>query len=105
MQIFCSRTGDSTRVALRLNPTTPMGYNVAIQGAGMFMSTLEQMGESAQSPSDILFVLDRSGSMQDDLDILAANFDTFINELSSHATDWQVMVVTEDDGCSNSQAS
>ena len=25
----------------------------------------------------------------------------FINELSNHAVDWQVMVVTEDDGCSN----
>ena len=55
----------------------------------------------AQSPTDILFVLDRSGSMQNDLDVLAANFDTFINELSNHASDWQVMVVTDDDGCSN----
>ena len=28
------------------------------------------------------------------------DFDTFINELSNHASDWQVMVVTDDDGCS-----
>ena len=71
--------------------------HVAIQGIGMFMSTLEQEWVNpAQSPTDILFVLDRSGSMQDDLDVLAANFDTFINELSNHASDWQVMVVTDD---------
>ena len=76
--------------------------HVAIQGIGMFMSTLDQEWVNpAQSPTDILFVLDRSGSMQDDLDVLAANFDTFINELSNHASDWQVMVVTDDDGCSN----
>ena len=75
---------------------------VEIEGAGLFMSNLEQEWENpAQSPTDILFVLDRSGSMQSDLDILAANFDTFINELSNHAEDWQVMVVTDDDGCSN----
>ena len=76
--------------------------HVSIQGTGMFMSELEQEWVNpAQSPTDILFVLDRSGSMQDDLNILAANFDTFINELSNHAADWQVMVVTDDDGCSN----
>ena len=37
----------------------------------MFMSTLEQEWVNpAQSPTDILFVLDRSGSMQNDLDVL-----------------------------------
>ena len=52
--------------------------HVSIQGTGMFMSELEQEWVNpAQSPTDILFVLDRSGSMQNDLNILAANFDTF----------------------------
>lgn len=46
-------------------------------------------------PADILFIVDNSGSMADDQDNLARNFDAFINELVG-AGDYQIGIVTTD---------
>ncbi|RME28059.1 MAG: VWA domain-containing protein [Deltaproteobacteria bacterium] len=53
-------------------------------------------------PSDIMFLVDQSCSMGDDQARLANNFSTFISSLDGYTTDWQIMVVNDDDGCSNS---
>jgi hypothetical protein len=53
-------------------------------------------------PSDIIFFVDQSCSMDDDQRTLADNFSTFITELNGYTTDWRVMVVNDDDGCNNS---
>ena len=53
-------------------------------------------------PSDIMFSVDLSCSMDDDAAALGDNFSTFIGELSNYSNDWQIMVVNDDDGCSNS---
>ena len=62
---FCSRFGDNLHGGFEVDSNDPDGIqHVAIQGIGMFMSTLEQEWVNpAQSPTDILFVLDRSGSI------------------------------------------
>ena len=88
---------------LEINSSAPEGVTVVnMEGVGLLLEELQQeWTEPTNSPTDILFALDRTGSMQNDLNILAASFDTFITELSTHTDDWQVMVVTDDDGCSN----
>jgi len=50
-------------------------------------------------PSDIVFSVDASGSMGDDLWDLAQNFETFINQLDNYTSDWQVIIASSDDGC------
>ena len=52
-------------------------------------------------PSDILFSVDASGSMGDDLWDLAQNFETFITELDNYTSDWQVIIGSSDDGCNS----
>ena len=76
--------------------------SVDFSGMGQYVASYQQEWENpVDPPSDILFVVDRSGSMDIYTSQLAANFQTFINELSNYAADWQVMVVTDDNGCSN----
>ncbi len=56
------------------------------------------------SPADILFVIDNSGSMADEQENLARNFDAFIDVLAASPGDYHIAVVTTDagvggDGC------
>jgi hypothetical protein len=48
-----------------------------------------------------MFCVDQSGSMDDDQRSLASNFGTFITQLSRYTTDWQIVVVNDDNGCNN----
>jgi len=50
---------------------------------------------------DMLFFVDTSGSMDDDAANLAANFDAFLDGLLDKGTDYQIIVVTKDNGCHN----
>jgi hypothetical protein len=45
---------------------------------------------------DVLWVVDNSGSMSDDLDIVAANFASFIQVFIDLGLDWQMGVITTD---------
>ena len=51
--------------------------------------------------TDILFALDWSCSMYDDIANVKSNFSTFVSTLASLDSDYHVAVVTEDDGCIN----
>jgi len=51
--------------------------------------------------SDIVFSVDQSCSMNEDKLALAAESSTFINYLDSYASDWQIMVSSEDNGCNS----
>ena len=88
---------------LEVTSNDPGGMqSVDFSGIGQYMATYQQQwANPIDPPSDILFVVDRSGSMDTYTNQLAANFQTFINELSNYAADWQVMVVTDDNACSN----
>lgn len=48
------------------------------------------------TPADILFVVDNSGSMADEQENLAANFEFFINQIAGTETDYRIAVVTTD---------
>jgi hypothetical protein len=82
----------------------PTGIRTAMQTArGDYIATYEQTWENpVDPPSDIIFSVDLSCSMDDDVSRLANNFNTFIDELSNYSNDWQIMVVNEDSGCTNS---
>lgn len=48
------------------------------------------------TPADILFVIDNSGSMADEQENLARNFENFINVLTEASGDFQMAIVTTD---------
>ncbi len=81
----------------------PMGAREAIQyGTGEFAASYdEEWTVPSNPPSDIVFYVDQSGSMSDDQARLATNFSTFISELNTYSTDWQVIVANDDNGCNN----
>lgn len=53
-------------------------------------------------PTDILFFVDQSCSMDDDAAALASNFSDFITQLSTYTENWQIIVANDDNGCNNS---
>ena len=58
-------------------------------------------GDGPWEVTDIMVYVDRSCSMEDDTQNLAQNFNLFADALASVNLDWQLMVVTMDDGCHN----
>ncbi len=71
-------------------------------GDGKFAAEYEDNWEvPADPPSDIVFFVDQSCSMDDDQARLAANFSTFITELNTYSTDWQIIVANKDTGCNS----
>jgi hypothetical protein len=73
---------------------------VTANGSGTFYGEqLDVFEQSSKGSVDILFTLDRSGSMTDDNALVVANFDTFIDTLSGLDADYHVAVAVEDDGC------
>ncbi|MBI5510046.1 MAG: hypothetical protein HY903_14915 [Deltaproteobacteria bacterium] len=50
-------------------------------------------------PTDILFVIDNSGSMQDEITELQNNVDLFIQELAKSDNDFQAAIITPDVEC------
>lgn len=77
------------------------GVRIATQhGAGRDLERYRDEFTVDVDPSvDVLFYVDQSWSMEDDQAALGDNFQRFIDRLAVVTPDWQVMVVTEDDGC------
>ncbi len=84
--------------------TEPAGSRTAIQtGTGLYTAEYKEKWEVPYDPpSDIMFLVDQSCSMDDDQATLAANFSYFISNLNTYTSDWQIIVVNDDDGCTNS---
>ena len=53
-------------------------------------------------PVDLIFAVDQSGSMDNDADALASNFETLITTLEGVTSTWHIGVLTYDAGCFNS---
>jgi hypothetical protein len=81
----------------------PLGAREGQQyGTGELTNFYDEEWEvPANPPSDIVFYVDQSGSMGDDQARLAGNFSTFISELNTYSTDWQIIVANADSGCNN----
>lgn len=86
---------------LTVTSNEPIRDRVAEQtGAGRFAGFYTDLWEIPEDPpTDILFAVDQSGSMDDDSSALARNFSTFITLLGGYSNDWQVIVSNDDDGC------
>jgi hypothetical protein len=88
---------------LSVTSNEPMGVRQApVVGEGKYAATYVDSWEvPTDPPSDIIFSVDQSCSMDDDIAKLAADFSDFITELSSYSNDWQVLIANADDGCNN----
>lgn len=94
--------GDFTS-QIKVGSNEPMGIRTADQtGEGQYGAEYTDSWEiPSDPPSDIMFLVDQSCSMDDDQARLANNFSKFISKLSSYSNDWQVVVVNDDNGCNN----
>jgi hypothetical protein len=70
-------------------------------GGSLYGENLDVFEQPIQGLTDIIFTLDWSCSMSDDIANVTANFDTFIATLQTMDADYHVAVVTDDDGCVN----
>jgi hypothetical protein len=86
---------------LSVSSNEPLGTRLApALGEGTYGEPyLDEWVVPSDPPSDIFFAVDQSCSMDDDQTRLANNFDTFIDELSTYSSDWQIAVSNADDGC------
>ena len=84
--------------------TEPKGTRTGVQtGAGLYTAEYKEKWDVPfNPPSDIMFLVDQSCSMDDDQARLASNFEFFADSLNDYTTDWQIIVVNDDDGCTNS---
>ncbi len=89
---------------LTVTSNEPLGVREATQsGAGKYAATYaDEWTLDEDPPSDIVFSVDQSCSMSDDVARLASNFEDFITQLSSYTNDWRIIVVNKDNGCNHS---
>jgi hypothetical protein len=82
----------------------PMGTREHEQiGEGKYAGDFTDFWEiPADPPTDIMFAVDQSCSMDDDISTLSSNFSSFIGQLSGYSNDWQIIVANGDDGCTDS---
>lgn len=90
--------------ALTVVSNEPLGVREATQlGSGMYAAAYtDEFDVPTNPPSDIMFLVDQSCSMDANAAALGTNFSYFITELSNYTTNWHIMVVNDDDGCNNS---
>ena len=102
---FTAAVEDEVEGTFAVTSTEPMGTRTATHfGKGIVTIRYEQVWENPiDPPSDILFAVDLSCSMDDDAATLGSEFNTFINQLSNYSNDWQIMVANDDDGCKRGQ--
>jgi hypothetical protein len=109
--------GDSESVYFRFTPDSEVGEEAVLSvlssepmelreasqvGDGEFAAEYEDSWVVPEDPpSDIVFFVDQSCSMDDDQARLAANFSTFITELNTYSEDWQIIVANKDSGCNS----
>jgi hypothetical protein len=93
----------TTSGALVVSSNDPRGEVEATQTAeGLYADIVKDIFEVPEEPPvDILFAVDQSCSMDDDVSRLASNFSTFIADINTYTTGWRIGVATKDTGCFN----
>lgn len=88
---------------LSVTSNDPRGVVTAVQTGegGPSDVRTETFPVEPDPPVDLLFAVDRSGSMDDDAAALAANFASFISLIEARTQGWHLGVVTLDDGALN----
>ena len=83
------------------DPYTPEVMSL-IEGVGeLYGENLDVFEQPIKGETDIIFAVDRSCSMYDDITNVQNNFDTFVATLAGLDADYQVAATVEDSGCIN----
>ena len=83
------------------DPYTPQVTAVQ-EGAGeLFGANIDVYEQPIRGMTDIIFAVDRSCSMNDDIENVQNNFGTFTTTMAGLDSDYQVAATVEDDGCIN----
>lgn len=110
---FTLAAGESVDASVTFTPTAWVTYTpsvsigsndpdepevgVELDGYGAEDATYEESFEQDYHELlDVVWVVDNSGSMSDDLRTVSANFSSFIQVFADLDTDWQIAVVTTD---------
>lgn len=114
---FFIEPGENISLALGFTPTAEIPYagDIWISSDSLVESTIASVtgtgtydpavidefwqGDGPWERADIYFYVDQSGSMQDDITNMTANFQGFIDMMAGLDLDWQVAVATADSGC------
>ena len=67
----------------------------------VYGSALDSFEQPLQGETDIIFAVDRSCSMDDDIEAVQDNFSTFTSTMLALDSDYQIAATVEDDGCIN----
>ena len=81
------------------DPATPIARATQTGGGSLAGENTDLFEQPINGATDILFALDWSGSMSDNIGNVQSNFGVFVTTLASMDADYQVAVVTDDDGC------
>ena len=74
---------------------------LTVAASGAVFESITDTFTIEDKPLDILFATDRSGSMTDDLSIVAAGLDGMLSALAAAGADYRLSMVAEDSGCIN----
>ncbi|MEZ4235934.1 MAG: choice-of-anchor D domain-containing protein [Myxococcota bacterium] len=95
-------SGEPVLGVLSVESNDPRGILTADQSSEASAGDVtESFVVEANPQIDVLFAIDKSGSMTDDARRLGQTFGDFIAQVGSVTTDWQIGVVTKDSGCFN----
>jgi hypothetical protein len=95
-------SGAPASAELQATSNDPRGVQIATQSSEAAGNSVhEEYTVEADPAIDILFAIDKSGSMVDDARHLGTAFGDFIDEVALVTNDWQIGVVTKDSGCFN----
>lgn len=87
---------------LQVDSNDPRGTRTADQQSEASGDLVSEIFEVLDNPpADILFAIDKSGSMSEEAWNLGRAFDDFITDIGNVTTDWRIGVVTKDSGCFN----
>ncbi len=93
---------DMGYLAVDSNDPDQPTVQVSQQGGGVYYGDqLDVFEQPIQGLSDILFVVDKSGSMNQDLELVIQNFGVFVSTMVNLDSDFHVAFVVRDDGCIN----
>ncbi len=74
---------------------TPLNTEILLNHDGLPVEeTTEGIGLSASNLLDLIFVIDTTGSMRDDIDAVRADAINIINQVAAGGTDWRIAIVT-----------
>jgi hypothetical protein len=83
------------------DPSTPTVMAEQVGMGDEYGNNADVFEQPLQGSTDIIFAVDRSGSMYDEIESVQDNFDTFMTTMSGMDADFHIAATVEDNGCIN----